>query len=374
MKAKVSIVGLGRIGFPIALILKKQGFDVSGVDIDKAVLKKQSLFDEPGIKELFSLHPIPIYTKPRFADIHLIAVPTPLNSNYKADLSFLNEAIESLIPILKKRDLILIESTCPIGTTEKIAKKVPHAHLAYCPERVLPGNILHELIHNDRIIGGIDPVSTEKGYAFYASFIKGKVIKTNAKTAEGVKLAENAFRDVNIAFANELSMIASNVGISHTELIDLANHHPRVNILKPGPGVGGHCIPIDPYFLIEGSPKQSKLIAAAREVNKQKETWVLDQIKSKIQKHQCKKIVCLGLTYKANVNDFRESPALSITDTLKREFNICSIDPFFNPSDSIEGRVKDADMVVTLVAHDCFKEIPDSILSGKVTLDFAGVF
>lgn len=378
MNKKVCVLGLGRIGLPMALVLQKEGYKITGVDLDPNVLdsirlKKHSQ-EEPGILDLLNRFPFPILQKPVEAEIYLIAVPTPLLNEKRADLSSLHNAIDSLLPILKKGDLVIIESTCPIGTTKRLQKKLPGALLAYCPERVLPGNLLYELIHNDRIIGGVNPEATEIASSFYSTFVKGKLWETDASTAEAVKLAENAYRDVNIAYANELSMIADTHSLSSKEIIQLANHHPRVNILNPGPGVGGHCISVDPYFLMENASEDMSIIACARLVNEKKKHWVLEKIKKEIKNHQCKKIACLGLTYKPNVQDFRESPALFIMETLAKDYPVIPIDPFYEKSPKIEWGIDKADMIVALVAHDVFKDVPQSLLKGKTILDFAGVF
>lgn len=378
MEQKVSILGLGRVGLPTALILKQAGHSVIGIDPDLNVLEKiraqTHLNEEPGISELLKKFPFPISCKPKAADIYLIAVPTPLTYDKHADLSFLKAAIDSLLPIFKKGDLVIIESTCPIGTTKSVADKLPGILLAYCPERVLPGFLLNELVQNDRVIGGLTLEATKRATTFYRTFVKGNLWETDATTAEAVKLAENAYRDVNIAFANELSMIADNYHLSINEMIHLANRHPRVNILNPGPGVGGHCISIDPYFLIEAASKDASLIASARQMNEKKKEWVLEKIREKAAKSRCRSIACLGLTYKPNVQDFRNSPALEIAETLAREFSVISIDPFLGTSPPVAEGIKKADMIVALVAHDAFKALSPSLLKGKTLLDFGGVF
>ena len=378
MNKKVCVLGLGRIGLPTALVLQREGYEVLGIDLDLNVLDsirlKTHSQEEPGIIDLLERFSFPLLQKPMEAEIYLIAVPTPLLNGKCADLSALHHAIDSLLPIVKKGDLVIIESTCPIGTTQRLQKKLPGTLLAYCPERVLPGKLLYELIHNDRIIGGIDQMATELASSFYATFVKGKLLKTDASTAEAVKLAENAYRDVNIAYANELSMIADTHSLSSKEIIQLANHHPRVNILNPGPGVGGHCISVDPYFLMESASEDASLIACARQVNEKKKHWVLEKIRQEIKSRQCKKIACLGLTYKPNVQDFREAPALFIMETLAKDYPVIPIDPFYKKSPKIEWGIDEADMIVALVAHDVFKALPQSLLKGKTILDFVGVF
>lgn len=378
MEKKVSIIGLGRVGLPTALILRQSGHDVIGIDSDLNTLEKirthAHLIDEPGIQELLKKFPFPTYCKPQPADIHLIAVPTPLTGEKHADLSFLNAAIDSLLPIIKKGDLIIIESTSPIGTTKSLSDRIPQALFAYCPERVLPGFLLTELVHNDRVIGGTSPEATKRASAFYRAFIKGDLWETDAPTAEAVKLAENTYRDVNIAFANELSMIADNCRLSINEVIRLANFHPRVNILNPGPGVGGHCISVDPYFLIEAAPRQTSIISSARQVNEKKKEWVLEKIKKTAAETGSTSIACLGLTYKANVQDFRNSPSLEIAKQLAKEFSVAFIDPFLETNTPPAKEIAKSDMVVVFVAHDAFEALPASLLKEKPLLDFAGAF
>lgn len=378
MKKKVSILGLGRIGLPTALILKQVGHNVIGIDPSLNTLEKINnqtyLNDEPGIPELLKKFQFPTYCRPKSADIHIIAVPTPLTDEKQADLSFINAAIDSLIPILKKDDLVIIESTCPIGTTKSLSDRISGILFAYCPERVLPGFLLSEIIQNDRVIGGISLEATKQATSFYQTFVKGSLWETDATTAEAVKLAENAYRDVNIAFANELSMIANNHHLSVNEVIRLANRHPRVNILNPGPGVGGHCISVDPYFLVETASKDISVISSARQVNEKKKKWVLEKVRKKALETNSKTIACLGLTYKPNIRDFRNSPSLEIAQQLAKEFSVTFIDPFLEKSLPIAKEVTKADMIVLLVAHDAFKALPSTLLEKKHLLDFVGAF
>lgn len=285
---KVCVIGLGRIGLPIALLLKDLGFSVVGVDLNERHLSeietKTLRLDEEDLQQLFERVSLPIGRAPCEADVFLICVPTPVTDQNRADLSLLYQAIDSIVPVLKKGNLVLIESTSPVGTTDALAHRLPGIHIAYCPERVMPGNLLKELTSCDRIIGGIDPLSGQIAASFYKSFCEGALHLTSAKMAEAVKLAENSFRDVNLAFANELSMLASALDLSANELISLANFHPRVNILSPGPGVGGHCIPVDPLFFIEAFPKKTPLMQAARHVNEHKQIWVAQEIERSLQK------------------------------------------------------------------------------------------
>lgn len=378
MKKTVSVIGLGRIGLPTALLLKDQGHDVIGVDSDPAVLKKiqdkTHLAEEPGIASLYQKVELILSEIPKKSDIYLVAVPTPLNEEKKSDLSFVYQAVNALMDHAKKNALVIIESTCPIGTTDQLKQKFPHLLFAYCPERVIPGNLLHELIHNDRIIGGTCEKSTRSARQLYQTFIQGKIHQTKAKTAEGVKLIENTFRDVNIAFANELSMLADTHHLSIREMIELANYHPRVNILTPGPGVGGHCLAVDPYFLMEALPSIGpSIIKTAREVNEKKTEWVIEKIKRTAKKNNCRTILCLGATYKENVSDFRESPALIIAQALKKDFCVEIIDPFYPSKPNLYGTLHQTDLIVGLVAHKTFKKNLPTWFKDKIFLDFAGV-
>lgn len=378
MKQKVCVSGLGHVGLPTSIVLKNAGYSVHGVDTDESTRIKIALrkvpFLDSELETLLKNNPFEVSAVPVPADIHIIAVPTPLGKNNQADLAYVENAIDALIPVLREQDLIIIESTCPIGTTRRLAQRFPSNSFAYCPERLLPGNLYHELLHNDRIVGGLDAAATQRAAAFYRSFIKGQVVTTDAQTAEAAKLAENAYRDVNIAFANELSMIMNHTGLDVREVIQLANRHPRVNILDPGPGVGGHCIPIDPWFLVEAAPFYAQLISQARAVNTKKCDWVIEKIRDAIKKYNIKSVACLGLTYKANASDLRESPALCIVKTLEKEINVIPIDPFVPDSCPIDEGLEQGEMVVALVAHSIFHSIPKQLLSGKPLLDFAGVF
>lgn len=386
MKKKVCILGLGHIGLPTACLLASSGYEVLGIDINPRVVSQiQSAsfcYSEPGLQDLIQTAIykgfLKVSTLPTQADIFIIAVPTPLNTDKSADVSSVNSAVEAISPYIRKNNLILIESTCPIGTTDSMASRLQktcsEVHIAYCPERVLPGNILHELIHNDRVVGGIDKISTSFAKAFYQSFVQGEILSTNARTAEAVKLSENAYRDINIAFANELSMIASRTHLDIDELIRLANRHPRVEILAPGPGVGGHCIAVDPWFLASAAPDLAGLIQKARKVNEKKTDWVIQRIKETIKETNTKVIACLGLTYKPNVSDIRESPALKIVEALEKEFTVLRVDPYVPRTESLDDALRLADMIVGLVGHKAFQKISKNNLIGKHVLDFAGVF
>jgi UDP-N-acetyl-D-mannosaminuronic acid dehydrogenase len=386
MKKKVCVVGLGHIGLPTACILATSGYEVLGVDTNPKVIQKiqsaNSFYVEPGLQGLIqnAIHKgsIKVSALPAQADIFIIAVPTPLNADMSADISLVESAVEAIFPYFQKNTLLLIESTCPIGTTDSIALKLqktyPEIHIAYCPERVLPGNILLELIHNDRVVGGVDKASTSCAAAFYQSFVKGEILSTNSRTAEAVKLSENAYRDINIAFANELSMIADRANLNVDELILLANRHPRVDILTPGTGVGGHCLAVDPWFLASAAPDQAILIKSARKVNANKTDWVLQKIIETAKATKTKVIACLGLTYKPDVTDLRGSPALKIVETLEKEFTVLRVDPYVTGTESLDNAISLADMIVGLVKHQAFIKIPKNNLVGKHVLDFAGVF
>lgn len=378
MMNRVTVIGLGRIGLPIALILEKTGFPVIGIDINKshlnAINTKSLYIEEPRINHLFKTSKIRVCTQPSISDIFLICVPTPLTQKKEADLSCLHSAMMIIQSVLQKGNLVIIESTCPIGTTNEIASHFPGVHFAYCPERIMPGKILKELTSCDRLIGGVDSKATKKAVKFYSFFCRGKLHKVAAKMAEAVKLAENAYRNVNIAFANELSMLATSIGLSDRELIALANCHPRVNILHPGPGVGGHCIPVDPEFLIQRFPKETMLLQASKIVNEKRTTWVEEEIKKAIERN-CSQIIALfGLTYKANISDFRHSPALAIYQSLKKRYKVIPVDPFYAKGVDIQNAITKADLLVGLVAHDAFRKINKRFLQGKIIFDYAQVF
>lgn len=386
IQKRVCISGLGFIGLPTACILATSGYSVLGMDIDPLVVRRVQSADlidpEPNLKSLLETalksgcFEVSTHIAP--ADIHIIAVPTPLGPDNQPNLSHLYAAVDAMGPHLRPHDLVLIESTSPIGTTETIALKLqeicPAVHVAYCPERVLPGNILHELIHNDRVLGGVDEASTLKAVAFYQSFIEGDVFTSDVRTAEAVKLAENTYRDINIAYANELSMIADHIGLDVRELIRLANKHPRVQILEPGPGVGGHCIALNPWFLASSAPSLAELISKAREVNVNKTDWVIQKVKTAIKENSARVIACLGLTYKPNVADIRESPALAIVHALEKEIEVLRVDPYLPHTEQLYEAIERAEIVVGLVAHKTFLNIPAHCLAGKVVLDFAGIF
>jgi len=397
---KACFMGLGYIGLPTAIIAAKSGVSVFGCDINAKVVEMTNQgklhIVEPGLqtylKEVVGSGALKAGTKPEVSDAYLIVVPTPFKGNHEPDISYVQSATEMVIPFLKEGDLFIIESTSPVGTTDLmthlIFAKKPQLkgkiYIAYCPERVLPGNVIHELVNNDRVIGGINPESTEKAISFYSLFVKGKLHKTNARTAEMCKLTENSSRDVQIAFANELSLICDKAGINVWELISLANKHPRVKILNPGCGVGGHCIAVDPYFLTADFPVESQLIAKAREINNYKAFWCAERVRSEMLKFELKNgrkpvTAMMGLAFKPNIDDLRESPAKYIVSRVLQTCGDCKItisEPYvsehsvFKLTDYKEAYDK-ADIVVFLVAHNQFKALPEA--GDKTILDFCGV-
>ncbi|MDF1760596.1 MAG: UDP-N-acetyl-D-mannosamine dehydrogenase [Coxiellaceae bacterium] len=343
----VCVLGLGYIGLPTAALLATKGFTVNGCDISEGIVNKinqgQVHIVENDldllVKSAVGSALLTAHVTPQPSDIYILAVPTPFKDDHVPDLSYIKQATKSIAPLLKAGDLIILESTSPVGTTDKISQwltelrkdlNIPltdvgavknspfgeQIYIAHCPERVLPGHIIRELVENDRIIGGIGKKSGEKAAQFYRSFVTGKVLVTNARTAELAKLTENAYRDVNIAFANELANICSDELINVKELIQLANHHPRVNILEPGIGVGGHCIAVDPWFIVDRAQQKAKLIHTAREINDARPAQVVKVVADKCAGYQSPRVLCLGLAYKPNIDDIRESPAMEIVEQL----------------------------------------------------------
>ena len=396
---KVVMMGLGYIGLPTAALIAGKGIQVHGVDINpntvETINQGKIHIVEPDLEGLVHHDVVRGFlkadVKPTEADVFLIAVPTPFKgNNHEPDISFVESAARMLIPFLKEGNLVILESTSPVGTTEKIGNWIHTArpeldgkiYLAYCPERVLPGRILFELENNERAIGGINEISTEKAVLFYSKFVKGQLHKTNARTAEMCKLVENSYRDVNIAFANELSMISDKAGINVWELINLANKHPRVNILQPGPGVGGHCIAVDPWFIVHDFKEDSKMIRSAREVNNYKAEWVIEKIKSKAEevrkiKNKEPVIACMGLAYKPDIDDLRESPAVDIAEELiKSGYQVLAVEPNIHENKKLslinysEVEAK-ADVVAFLVGHKEFKTM--KLNSSLIVLDFCGI-
>jgi len=399
MKPQVTSIGLGYIGLPTSALIANNNIAVHGVDINQHAVDTINAgkihIIEPSLDIAVAKAVADGYLKantiPVEADTYLIVVPTPFKGNHEPDISFVEAATKAILHLLKEGDLYIIESTSPVGTTEKMMNYIyserpelnDKLHIAYCPERVLPGNVMYELVHNDRVIGGINEASTEKAIAFYGQFVKGELHKTNARTAEMCKLVENSSRDVQIAFANELSLICDKADINVWELINLANKHPRVNILQPGCGVGGHCIAVDPYFIVSDYPMESKIIGTAREVNNYKSFWCAEKIQNaKLQfelEHGRKpKTAIMGLAFKPNIDDLRESPAKYIAQKVLQNSNNEThfiVEPnieehnVFKLTD-FKTAVAEADIIALLVAHDEFKTL--EIDSNKVILDFCG--
>ena len=394
-------MGLGYIGLPTAIIAAKHGVEVVGVDVNPSVVEKTNRGElhiiEPGLEsmlqEVVKSGALRAMGKPETSDAYFMVVPTPFKGNHEPDISYVEAATRAVIPFLKEGDLYVIESTSPVGTTDKMKDLIfaerpelqGKIYIAYCPERVLPGNVIYELVHNDRVIGGMNPESTDKAIAFYSQFVQGTLHRTNCKTAEMCKLTENSSRDVQIAFANELSLICDKAGINVWELINLANKHPRVNILQPGCGVGGHCIAVDPYFITADFPAESKLIGDAREINNYKSFWCAEKVqnamlKFELEHHRKPCVAMMGLAFKPNIDDLRESPAKYIVTKVMQSCNnadILVVEPnvashnVFKLTDYKEAYEK-ADIVVMLVAHDPFKTLPWT--EDKVILDFCGIY
>lgn len=398
---KACFMGLGYIGLPTSIIAAGHGVKVTGVDINPEVVeltnRGQLHIIEPGLEEYLQEvvkdGRLTASQTPQESDAYFIVVPTPFKGNHEPDISYVEAATRMVLPYLKEGDLYVIESTSPVGTTEKMARLIfderpelkDRIFIAYCPERVLPGNVIYELVHNDRVIGGINEESTSKAIEFYSLFVQGTLHRTNARTAEMCKLTENSSRDVQIAFANELSLICDKAGINVWDLIRLANKHPRVNILQPGCGVGGHCIAVDPYFITADFPLESKLIAEAREINNYKSFWCAEKVQHEMLKfelayHRKPVVAMMGLAFKPDIDDLRESPAKYITTKVMQGCNnadILVVEPnveehkVFKLVPYREAYEK-ADIVVMLVAHKEFKSLP--WCENKVILDFCGIY
>ena len=398
---KACFMGLGYIGLPTAIIAAKHGVQVTGVDINPKVVELTNQgklhIIEPGmeeyLQEVVSNGMLKASTTPELSDAYFMVVPTPFKGNHEPDISYVEAATRAVLPLLKEGDLYVIESTSPVGTTDKMKDLIfaerpeltDKIYIAYCPERVLPGNVIYELVHNDRVIGGMNEESTTKAIEFYSQFVTGTLHRTNCKTAEMCKLTENSSRDVQIAFANELSLICDKAGINVWELINLANKHPRVNILQPGCGVGGHCIAVDPYFITAEFPMESKIIGTAREINNYKSFWCAEKIQNEMLKFELKNgrkpcVAMMGLAFKPNIDDLRESPSKYIVTKVMQACNnadILIVEPnvethhVFKLTDYKEA-YEQADIVVFLTAHDPFKTLAWS--DEKVILDFCGIF
>lgn len=401
MTSKVVTIGLGYIGLPTSALIAGNKIQVHGVDIS------QNVVDTINAGKIHIIEPsldvavaravaagfLKADTKPVEADVYLIVVPTPFKGNHQPDISYVKAATTAILSLLKENDLYIIESTSPVGTTEKMRDYIfserpeleDKIYVAYCPERVLPGNVMYELVHNDRVIGGVNEESTQKAITFYSQFVKGELHGTSARTAEMCKLTENASRDSQIAFANELSLICDKADINVWDLIKLANKHPRVNILQPGCGVGGHCIAVDPYFLTADFPMESRMIAQARETNNYKTFWCAEKVKSARLEFEIKNgrepsIAIMGLAFKPNIDDLRESPAIHIAERILQDSgnaDLYIVEPnvpehkVFKLTDYKIAAEK-ADIVVFLVAHEEFKTL--EITEIKIILDFCGVY
>lgn len=403
MKSKsITVVGLGYIGLPTAALLASQGYKVVGTDISQYVVdtinRGRIHIVEPDlaafVRSAVSSGRLKASIVPEASDVYMICVPTPFHecgAIPQPNTDYVLAAMQGIAPLLKAGDLVILESTSPVGTTEKMQAvlsgagvKIEEIHLAYCPERVLPGKIMTELVENDRIVGGTTSAATKAVADFYRTFVRGEVLETEAKTAEMCKLTENSYRDVNIAFANELSLICDKEGINVWNLIELANRHPRVNILQPGAGVGGHCIAVDPWFIVARDVENAKLIRTAREVNNHKTNWVIDKIKVAASVATAKSgkvptIACLGLAFKPDIDDLRGSPALHVALTLKSQgYNVVAVEPNIDSHDSLavvglDQTLEDADMITVLVKHRQFLEPGiQQQLRSKGVLDFCG--
>lgn len=412
---QVTVIGLGYIGLPTAAVIARSGARVVGVDVSRDVV--DTVNDGRVHIEEVDLHGLvqgvvsrgllTASTTPPQADVFVIAVPTPIRDDRTPDTSYVEAAADTIAPVLKRGDLVILESTSPVGTTNAIGQRIAAARpdlsvpgmtdgaadiaVAYCPERVLPGRILIELVDNDRVIGGVTPRCARKAMSFYKRFVRGACLTTTARAAEMVKLVENSYRDVNIAFANELSMLAEHLNVDVWEVIRLANRHPRVNILQPGPGVGGHCIAVDPWFLVASAPETARLIRTAREVNDAKCDYVtgraLRLAAEAIAKKPDAQIACLGLAFKPNIDDFRESPALDVALNLARTHGerVMIVEPFVSTLPSalaetgarlvdLDDALAQADLLIVLVDHDLFKSVPPEERAGSTVYDTRGAW
>ena len=407
---KLGVIGLGYIGLPTAALFASRGIDVAGFDVASHVVDTVNRggvhIIEPGldiaVRSAVASGNLRASTQPSPCDAFIIAVPTPFGEGHIPDLSFIEAATNALAPVLRPGDLVILESTSPVGTTRKMAEQFQrlrpdlqfplsglvheNVYIAHCPERVMPGNVMRELIQNDRVVGGMSDRSTERATELYRLLVDGECVSTDANTAELVKLTENAFRDVNIAFANELSLICERLDLDVWEVIRLANRHPRVNILRPGPGVGGHCIAVDPWFIVHSAPEEARLILTAREVNNHKPRVILDTIRQAASKFSSPVIACMGLAFKPDIDDLRESPALGIVSELAEiglglllvvEPNIDALPPALESVGNVKfskfsEAVAQADIVVFLVNHKAFSAIEHAQLDGKVVVNACG--
>jgi len=393
----VSVIGLGYIGLPTAALLASKGYLVNGMDVNREAVETINRGEihivEPDlaayVRSAVANGKLKASMEVQPADVYIICVPTPFHTDSEIptpNLDYIRVAAENIAPHIKDDDILILESTSPVGTTDmvrEILKKngvhSSKAYIAYCPERVLPGRIMSELVDNARVIGGIDSISTKVVASFYRTFVSGEILETDAKTAEMCKLTENSFRDVNIAFANELSIICDKNDVNVWDLIELANHHPRVNVLQPGTGVGGHCIAVDPWFIVSDDPKNSRLIKTARNVNDEKPEWVVNKIKAVADSQKTKKIACLGLAFKPDIDDLRESPAIRVVESLTQQgYEVFCVEP--NITDhpkynlvDIKVALNEFDVIALLVSHKEFiSKVVIRELAGKGVLDFCG--
>jgi len=395
-RRKVCVVGLGYVGLPAAAVLASRGYSVHGVDVDphavETVNAGRAHIVEPDLDMLVraatQTGALRAHLTPTEADVFLLCVPTPMTHDHRPDLSHVESATRSIIPHLRPGNLIVLESTSPPGTTERLAEIVRQAanleegrvYIAHAPERVLPGKVLREVVENDRVVGGVDEGSTQQAVEFYETFVTGQVHPTSARMAETVKLVENSFRDVNIAFANELSLICDELKLDTWELIDLANKHPRVSILSPGAGVGGHCIAVDPWFIVDRAPEQARLIRIAREVNDSKPDWLVTRIKRRAERFRKPQVALLGLAYKPDIDDLRESPAAHIARRLVHELDAdvrivephLASHPEFTLWSAVEA-IEGADIVAVLVGHRAFRQLSPTLFAEKVVFDPCGI-
>lgn len=401
-KKTVCVVGLGYIGLPTAALLASNGYNVVGVDLNahavETINQGRIHIVEPDldafVRSAVAAQRLKAFNSPQAGDIYMICVPTPFHEGGeipRPNIDYVLAATRSITPFVKAGDLVILESTSPVGTTEAMAHILTQAgvdissiHIAYCPERVLPGKIMTELVENDRVVGGLTPAATSAVSAFYRTFVHGEVLETDAKTAEMCKLTENSFRDVNIAFANELSIICEKEGIDVWSLIRLANRHPRVNILQPGAGVGGHCIAVDPWFIVSRNPEAARLIRSGREVNNSKTEWVIDRIKvaaADASAHLGRKprVACLGLAFKPDIDDLRESPAMHIAEALAlKGYDVLAVEPNIESHEhlhltSLGEALSSADVFAVLVKHRQFLEPSNKrALLDMQALDFCG--
>ena len=396
MQEKICLMGLGYIGLPTAALLATKGYSVHGVDVKPEVVdiinKGMIHIVEPEldafVKSAVQSGNLKASLKPDYADIFMISVPTPIDKDNNPDITFVVEATNAIAPYVRDNNIVILESTSPVGTTEKVVEilkkkgKAKNFFAAYSPERVLPGQTMRELVENDRIVGGMTPEAAKKVQKFYKTFVHGDVLLTNSRTAEMSKLTENACRDVNIAFANELSILCDKFGINVWELISLANRHPRINILKPGSGVGGHCIAIDPWFIVAEGKEDAKIIRTAREINNRKPLWVIEKVEQAIsdfkQKNKKEPVVgCMGIAFKPDIDDLRESPSLHIAQDLIAEgINILIAEPNVKKHQALTITeytevIAQSDIILFLVAHKQFKDA--AVPSDKIIIDICGV-